>query len=292
MRIGFSMLYWTARVTAADAPRLAALRGAGYEGVEIPVLSGGPRDYAALGRMLDDLGLARSAFTVIQEESSNPLGADAIQRQMGLDYLRYCLDCTEALGARVLAGPIHMPHGQLPAGPARAAEGERATAFHRSVGDFAAQAGITIALEAANRYESGFLTTLDALAAHLATVDHPQIAGTYDSFHAGIEERDPVGALAALGPRLAHVHLAENDRGTPGLGTVPWAALFDALVARGYDGWLMVEAVGCQLDELPAMTRTGRSDAAPVDAVWQDGYAWVRRGRDAARARSGGGKNG
>jgi D-psicose/D-tagatose/L-ribulose 3-epimerase len=41
---------------------------------------------------------------------------------------------------------------------------------------------------------------------------------------------------------LAHVHISENDRGTPGDGHVPWDETFATLSAIDYKGWLTIEA--------------------------------------------------
>ena len=40
----------------------------------------------------------------------------------------------------------------------------------------------------------------------------------YDTFHAHIEEKDPAAALRDCADVLVHVHVSENDRGTPGDG--------------------------------------------------------------------------
>ncbi len=66
----------------------------------------------------------------------------------------------------------------------------------------------------------------------------------YDTFHANIEEKDPVGVIAPNIEQIIHVHTSENDRGTPGKGHVPWAATFKALKDGGYDGWYVIEAFG------------------------------------------------
>ena len=55
----------------------------------------------------------------------------------------------------------------------------------------------------------------------------------YDTFHANIEEKSQAGRRSGPSPPvLAHVHISENDRGTPGTGQVHWDETFQAL-ARG-----------------------------------------------------------
>ena len=47
---------------------------------------------------------------------------------------------------------------------------------------------------------------------------------------------------------LAHVHISENDRSTPGQGNVRWDETFDALHEIGYDGLMVIEAFGLALE--------------------------------------------
>ena len=61
---------------------------------------------------------------------------------------------------------------------------------------------------------------------------------------------------------IAHVHISENDRSTPGQGAIRWAENFDALKAIGYDGWLTVEAFGLALPEIDQATQTELEAAA------------------------------
>ena len=52
-------------------------------------------------------------------------------------------------------------------------------------------------------------------------------------FHAHIEEKDPAAAIRTVAPVLAHVHISENDRGTPGTGQVHWDETFKTLKEVG-----------------------------------------------------------
>jgi D-psicose/D-tagatose/L-ribulose 3-epimerase len=64
----------------------------------------------------------------------------------------------------------------------------------------------------------------------------------YDTHHANIEEKKAHEALSTIAPVLAHVHISENDRGTPGDGHVHWDETFASLAAINYNGWLTIEA--------------------------------------------------
>lgn len=278
MRIGFNMLLWTTKVGEQHRAILEDLRTTGYDGVEVPVFEGKPHYYDALGRVLAGEGLEATAITVIPSADMNPIGEDAAQREKGFDYLKWAIDCTSALGARVLCGPLHSTLGHFSGAGPTEAERERALAFHRRVGDYAHGAGVTLALEAINRFECYFANTMDDLAAHLDAVGHPAISGMFDTFHANIEEKDPIGSIGRSLRHIAHVHISENDRGTPGSGHIDFAATFAALKSGGYDGWLTIEAFGRALPELAAATRVWRDFAPSASEIYRKGYRTVADG--------------
>jgi D-psicose/D-tagatose/L-ribulose 3-epimerase len=282
MKIGFCMLLWTTEVTEAHRPILRDLKATGYDGVEIPVFAGDPENYHAIGRMLDKLGLERTAITVIPSLDKNPLSEDAAQRRAGLDYMRWVIDCTQALGARQVAGPLHQTLGHFTGQATTEAEFERARELHRAAGDYAHARGIKIVLEAINRFESYFVNTMDDLARYLDSLDHPAVTGMYDTFHANIEEQDPIDAFSRNARHLSFIHISENDRGVPGRGHVPWAATFKAIKRSGYDAWLTIEAFGRGLPELAAATRVWRDFAESPEAVYREGFRTIRDGWDAA----------
>ena len=104
----------------------------------------------------------------------------------------------------------------------------------------------------------------------------------YDTFHANLEERDPVAAYTRNASDVVHIHISENDRGVPGCGHVPWAETFSAIKSSGYDGWLTIEAFGRGLPELAAATRVWRDFAESPEAYYRDGYKCIRQGWDVA----------
>lgn len=283
MKVGFCMLLWTTAVTPEHRPILEDLRATGYDGVEIPVFGGEPADYARLGAMLDEIGLERTAISIVPTEDVNPLSPDAAVRAAAAEHLRRLVACTEALGASQLAGPLHQTLGHFSGAAPTDDERARAREVHLAVADDAQARGVRIVLEAVNRFESYFATTQAELSAYLDSVDHPAVTGMYDTFHANLEEQDPVAAFTENVRHIAHVHISENDRGVPGRGHVPWPETFAAITASGYDGWLTIEAFGRGLPDLAAATRVWRDLAESPEAVYREGYQTIRLGLAAAR---------
>ncbi len=115
-----------------------------------------------------------------------------------------------------------------------------------------------LGVEALNRFETYLLNAHADAVRFVREVDHPACGMMYDTFHANIEEKSITDAVNAGGDKLFHIHISENDRSTPGKGGINWKENFDAIVASGYDGWLVIEAFGLALPELAAATRIWR----------------------------------
>jgi D-psicose/D-tagatose/L-ribulose 3-epimerase len=277
MRIGFNLLLWTTHVTDEHLPLLERLRKTGYDGVEVPLFGGDVAHYRRLGQAIADAGLRSTGVTVLPDQAHNAVSPDARARQGALDHLRWAIDCVAACGGEMLGGPFHQPLGEFTGEPPTAAERERLVEVHARAADHAAGAGIRLAVEPLNRFECYVLNTVADAAEIVRRVDRPSYGLLFDTFHANIEEKDPVGALAAHVGLIGHVHVSENDRGTPGKGHVPFAATFKALKAGGYDGWLTIEAFGRALPALATATRVWRDFFPSREEVYTEGYAMIRR---------------
>ena len=282
MKIGMCMFLWTTSVTAEHEAILRDIKATGFDGVEIPVFEGMPDDYRRIGDLLDAIGLERTAVSAMGDPEMNLIGADAATRAAGVAHVKSAIDCAAALGARTLSGPLHSTLGHFSGdGPTRE-EFERSIASQRAIGEHAAERGVTIGLEALNRFECYLVNTMDALSAHVDEIGHPNIKAMYDTFHANIEEADPIGAFTRNLKNIVHIHISENDRGVPGRGNIPWDETFAAIKASRYDGWLTIEAFGRALKDLAAATKVWRDFAESPQAVYREGYAHIRRHLDAA----------
>ena len=283
MKIGMNLLLWTGHVTEAHVPVLRALKDTGFDGVEVPVFDASNiGHYSGLARLLDDIGLERTAVALIPDEAHSPISPDAAARQAGADHLNRVIDCCAALGAQALVGPWFQPLGVFSGTGPSEAELDRCASVHRQVAGKARDAGLICALEPLNRFECYLLNTCEQSSAYLERLGEPGFGILYDTFHANIEEKDPLAALhQAYGKgHVNHVHISENDRGTPGRGHAKIRETLHALRGLGYDGWLTIEAFGKALPELAAATRVWRDFFASPEEVFTEGYAYIREGWD------------
>ncbi len=278
MKIGMCMFLWTTQVTQEHEPILRDLKATGFDGVEIPIFAGEVDDYRRLGDMLDKIGLERTAVAAMGDPDMNLISPDKEVRRRGVAHVRHVVDCTAALGADIVSGPLHSTLGYFSGqGPTRQ-ELARSVESQRAIGDHAGMRGVAIGLEALNRFECYLVNTMDALCAHLDEIDHPNIRAMYDTFHANIEEADPIAAFTRHRGHIAHVHISENDRGVPGRGNIPWDETFAAINAGGYDGWLTIESFGRALSDLAAATKVWRDFAESPQAVYREGYRLIAQG--------------
>ena len=279
MKLGFNLLLLTTHVVDEHVPLLDPLKATGYDGVEIPLFEGEVSHYKRLARIVKDAGLASSAVTVLPTGKS-AIAAEAAQRTLALNHLKWAIDCAAVLGANVLCGPFHQPLGEFSGiGPTQA-EKSHCVEVHKRAAQYAAMSGIQLSVEPLNRFECYFLNTARDAQALVDRVDEPNYGYLYDTFHFNIEEKSLPEAIRVTASAINNVHISENDRGIPGTGHVDFEAVFDALKQSKYDGWLTVEAFGQALPDLAAATKVWRPLFVMAEDVYQGAFRLMREGWD------------
>jgi len=279
MKIGFNLLLWTGHVTDADFHLFDKLKAAGYDGVEIPIFDiSSPAHFKRVGQVIKDNGLECTGVTVLPDEAHNAISPDAGNRQGAIDHLKRVIECGHNAGLQTLCGPYYQVLGQFTGKYPSETELDHAAEVHRAIAPVGEAAGIKFAIEALNRFESHLLNTMEQAASYVKRVNHPNFGTMYDTFHANIEEKDAVGCIDTVFAtgKLNHVHISENDRGTPGTGHAPCREAIKKLVSIGYDGWLTIEAFGGALPDLAAATRVWRDFFKSPEEVYIDGIKFIR----------------
>jgi len=257
MKYGINLYLWADDMHDGLMPVLEKLKKMGYDGVEVPIFDLDLAKWKLWAKRLDDLGLERTANTVIAPEH-NPLSADPKIRDAAYQHMRGVVDACAAVGSPILCGPHQVALGVFTGKGATEEEWKRSVEHLRRVAEYAAGQDVVLAEEVVNRFELYHVNTLDQGVRLVDEVGHPNCRIHLDTFHAHIEEKNTADAIRRAGSRIAHVHISENDRGVPGTGSVAWDATFGALGDIGYDGWLTVEAFGNFLPNLAAATKIWR----------------------------------
>ena len=277
IKIGFNLLLWTAHVSEEHFGLFERLKQNGYDGVEVPVLEGDTGHFEKVCKVLKDNGLGVTVVGLVPDEEHNPISGEARNRERALEHFKWTIDCSQVLGAEVICGPFYQPLGVFSGKGPTEEEKQHGAEVHLKAAKYAEQAGVKLAIEPLNRFEAYFLNTTDDAADYARRVGHPHFGILYDTFHANIEEKDPVSCIGRNIEKIKHVHISENDRGIPGKGHIDWPATFKALRSAGYDGWLTIEAFSRALPDLAAATRVWRDFFSSPEDVYTESIKFVKQ---------------
>ena len=274
-KIGFNVLTWSAAVSDELMPIADRLKAIGYDGVECLIGSPDKTAYPRFGEHARNLGLEITSVFVIGKEE-NPISDSAAVRAKALERIKWAIDRAHDLRAKVICGPFHSAHATF----AHHAPEEQEYAWSAEVlhaaGEYAAQADILLALEALNRFECYLCNTMEQLTGLVARTAHPHVKAMYDTHHANIEEKKITEAIHTIAPVLGHVHISENDRGTPGDGLVHWEETFSALAKINYKDWLTIEAFSRNDPDFANSIGVWREYSKPWD-IAEQGFAFIKK---------------
>lgn len=270
---GINLLNWNSQIGPEERAILPRIAELGYDAVEVPIFTPDRFPLQETAAALRDAGLTCTVSTSPPPQVSL---VDAETADAGVDFLAQVIRCAETLGAEILCGPLALPVGELRGRGYTAQEWASAVAALRAAGDIAAAAGVTLALEPLNRFETYFVNTVEQGVQLMDEVDHPAVGLLLDTFHMHIEEKSTPAALVAGARHLRHVHASENDRGIVGSGQVPWLAVWASLRQIDYQGWVVVESFNAFLPELAGATCIWRPVAPDPMTLAQESLTFLQ----------------
>ena len=275
VRFGLNLLVYTATFSKDRIDLIPKVAEMGYDGVEIPFNNLDILDPQATRKARESAGMGLTVCAVMMPGTSIT-STDPAERRVGVERLKRMVDIAAEMGGDTVAGPLYAPVREL-TGRARtgdewrwAVEGLRAGAEH------AGGAGLTMAIEPLNRFETHVINTAADAARLVEEVDHPSLKVQIDTFHANIEEKDTAAAIRATGALLGHFHASESDRGVPGTGQVRWDDCFAALRDVGYDGWVTIESFATGIVDLCAAACIWRPIYESADGLAKEGLAFLK----------------
>ncbi|MFE7976065.1 sugar phosphate isomerase/epimerase family protein [Streptomyces shenzhenensis] len=230
--------------------RLARL---GYDGLEItskPATTDIPR----VKKLLADNGVESPGALAFMAGGLDLFSDEPFVRAGSLDYLKRTIDLVAELGGYFVTVPCTV--GKVVPTASEEDEWRWYVEGLRTAQEHATAAGVRLAVEPLNRFETYLINRADQ-ALRLAEEVGPDCGVVLDIFHMNIEERSWRQAIELCRDRLVHFHVADNTRGACGDGEFDWNAIVGALRAIGYDGYLSVEF-------MPPIDRTPLA-ASPID---------------------------
>jgi D-psicose/D-tagatose/L-ribulose 3-epimerase len=276
MKIGMNMLLWTTFVTEEHFPLIEKIKNIGFDGIEVPIGDGSAKDYRLVGDLLKDLGMTCTSVSSVFEEE-NPASPDPKIRQKGVDALKWRIDMAAEMGAEVIGGPFHSAFAWFSGHPPTAEERKWSAEVLAKAAEYAENTGVILTPEALNRFECYLFNTLESIATLLKSVNHPNLKMIYDTHHAHIEEKSQAEVIQTYSDWIAHVHISENDRGTPGTGQIHWEEVFNNLKAIQYDKWLTIEAFSRYNPEFASGINVWRNYQDDLEEVIIKGYDFIKK---------------
>ncbi len=275
MKIGMNLLLWTAAADASHLPLIADIRKWGFDGIELPMFSPDCSPWDTIRKHLGDLGMTCTAVCVLPADASL-ISDDAAARKRGVDHLKASIDSCVKVGAEAMGGPIYHPVGALIGRGPTEDERKRCVECLREVGKHAEQAGVDIAFEPLNRFETFVANSQEDTRRMIDAIGSKAVGILYDTFHANIEEKSLEKAIRTAGDKIVQVHVSANDRATPGEDHIDYATTFRTLKAIGFDGWYTIESFGSRLPELAGATCIWRKMAPSEEHVARQGIKFIR----------------
>ncbi len=281
LKYGLNLLVYTATFSADQVDLVKKVADMGYDGVEIPFNDLSVLDAAATRQACEAAGVGLTACCVVMPGTSIS-SPDPAERAAGVDRLKQLVDITAEMGGDTVAGPLYAPVGhhtgrwRTDEEWAWCAEGLAAGAEH------AAKAGIRLAIEPLNRFETYMFNTASDAVKLVQEVGSEHLKVQLDTFHGNIEEKDTAAAIRATGPWLGHFHASESDRGLPGTGQVRWKEVFAALNDIDYSGWVTIESFATGILDLCAAACIWRPIYETADELAIQGLAFLKETAGAA----------
>lgn len=276
--LGVNTWVWTSPLTDAGLERIAPrVAEWGFDMIELPVEEVGDWDPRRARALLDGLGLT-AGVVLVMGPGRELVATDPATRTRTQDYLRRVVDTAATVGSSVIAGPAYASVGRTWRMSPRERTGivtELAEALIPVV-EHASAAGVGLAVEPLNRYETSVLNTVDQGLELLDLLPDGHCGLALDVYHMNIEERDVAAAIRRAAGRIGHVQVCANDRGAPGADHLDWVGILDALEESGYRGPLVIESFTAENASIATAASVWRPLAASQDAIAVDGLAFLR----------------
>lgn len=277
-KVGFNLLAWSAKVSEDLFPIAERLKEIGYDGVEVFLGVSGREDYSHFGKHAKELGLEVTSVIGLGPDE-NPISPDAGVRKNALERIKWFIDCSEEMGSKLIGGPLHSAFATFANKAPEETEYEWSAEVLSEAGRYAEQADILLVPEAINRFECYLCNTMEQLVSLVERVNHPNVKAHFDTHHANLEEKSIIKSIKKVAPVLGHVHISENDRGTPGEGHIQWDPIFSTLAGVGYEGWLTIEAFTRNDPDFANSINVWREYSKPWD-VAEKGFRLIQRMRE------------
>lgn len=253
-----------------------AIREAGKQGfdfIEIPLLKPEEFDAASHKQALAEAGIYSTCSLVLPKGKHMPSNPDG-----AYEFLISAMDAMVELGSEYLCGCIAYHLGELTGAPPTDEERGVVIETLKKLAPEAEKRGITLGLEACNRYETYLYNSLEDARDTIKAVGADNLFLHADTYHMNIEEEGFHKPIVATADVLDYIHMSESHRGLVGSGTVNWEQIFGALKEIDYKGHLVLESFAAINPDLMAATALWRPPNEGPDVLASEGIKFLKEG--------------
>lgn len=276
MRFGAHSMMWTASFREDDLEIFDKLDSFNFDSLEILLDDPEALPVKGIQNKMDETGM-EIAGSVTLDEEHNAISPDKEVRDKAVEYLKDRIKIASKLGAPVVSGVTYAGWGYFTGKPRSEEEIKRSKEVIWQVTDLLEETGVTLGVEAINRFETHFLNTAEQAKKFVDQIDHPNVKIHLDTYHMNIEEKDFYEPIKLVGDDLCHVHLCENDRGVPGTGHVNWNEVFRALDEVDYENMAIVESFVPEIEEVAQETAIWRKVAPGADELAKQALEFFKK---------------
>lgn len=283
IHIGYWLVNWDFDVK--EGVRRAA--DAGFDAIEImgdSLLGKSEQECKDLASYAADKGIELLGSLGMPAEMDITSDDPAV-KAYGMKCMREIIEKLGLMGIKGIAGVLYSAWSKKVDGPITPAVKAKVTddcvAAMKELAKVAEDNDVLLGFEVVNRFEHFIANTCEEGLAVIKRIDSPKVKLHLDTFHMNIDETSMVDAIKLAGDELGHFHVGENNRRLPGLGSMNWAPIFEALKSINYQGPIDMEPFvryGGEVASAVSLWRdlTGGASEEELDAQAKKAAEFVR----------------
>ena len=277
MKIGIGVGLWQYPFNSERVDLLKKIEDFGFDVVELLIEDKSKKNLEIIKENIKKTRLKCVIGSSFVE--GNLISDDVNVVKRGVKYIKDSIDLCEYLESGILTGPTYgsLINTDFLNSAVKNKAKEQAVELLREIGIYASVKNIKIALEPLNRYESNFLNTAHEGIDLIKEINLPNVGLNLDTFHMHIEEKSSKKAVLDAGEHLFHLHVPENDRGTPGTGDVDWDGISESLRKINFTGTIVMESGSSYVEEIAKLGAFWRVYDYPPNKMAEEGLKFLRQ---------------
>ncbi|MEJ6603816.1 MAG: sugar phosphate isomerase/epimerase family protein [Verrucomicrobiia bacterium] len=278
MRFGLNTFLVSSGFSDADLPLIKQFKSYGADVFELAVVEVGGITPSLVVESLKESGLERPIVCGAMIPGRDLRGSKEQQADCRT-FISELIVLAEQLGSTMVCGPFYSETGRADrySGAERKAQLDLITENFKPLCEQAETAGITLAFEPLNRFETDCINTLEQAVDLIERVGSDSLKIHVDTFHMNIEEADSAAALIAAADHVGHFHASASHRGLIGKDQVKWQEVLAALKAINYQGDIVIESFTEDNEVLAKATSIWRKLYEGPEQLSVEGLQFLRK---------------